>query len=304
MNSQEKGKEMNENSALGRTFRKTALLAATIAISASLTLSAGAAEVDKALHDALPETYKTAGVNVAAFNDWPPDEFVENGELKGWSVDMAKAMSERLGVPFKFEATSFEIIIPGLASKRYDAGFSSFGVTPERLEVLDFIPQRKEGTGYAFLAGKGFKIESEKDLCGHSVALLTGAWDFQYLTKVSAEQCDTAGLKPIDLQQFTTQNAAELAVSSGRVEFVAAGSAKLAYLAKQTGKYEMASLVSNAVYNGIGVRKGDPLGPALKGALQAMIDDGSYKEIMAKWGVDGTGTLDKAILVTKENPNP
>jgi hypothetical protein len=37
--------------------------------------------------------YQSKGVNVAVFNDWPPDEFVENGELKGWSVDMAKAMS-------------------------------------------------------------------------------------------------------------------------------------------------------------------------------------------------------------------
>lgn len=265
-------------------------------------LTANAAEVDKALHDALPANYQADGVSVAVFNDWPPDEFVENGELKGWSVDMAKAMSERLGVPFKFEGTSFDVIIPGLASKRFDAGFSSFGVTPERLEVLDFIPQRKEGTGYAFLKGKDLKLASEDDLCGHSVALLTGAWDFQYLTKVSEEKC--AGKKPIELQQFTTQNAAELAVSSERVEIVAAGSAKLAYLAKQTGKFDMAPFISNAVYNGIGVRKGDPLGPALKGALEAMMKDGSYKEIMAKWGVDGAGMLEKAVLVTKDNPNP
>jgi polar amino acid transport system substrate-binding protein len=285
----------------GMTFIRAAGFAAALLAS---PLFAVAAEVNKALHDALPASYQTAGVKVAAFNDWPPDEFVENGELKGWSIDMAKAMSERLGVPFAFEPTSFDVIIPGLAAKRFDAGFSSFGVTPERLEVLDFIPQRKEGTGYAYLKGKGLALQSEKDLCGHSVALITGAWDFQYLTKVSKETCVDAGSKPIDLQQFTTQNAAELAVSSGRVEIVAAGSAKLAFLAKQTGKFELAGFISNAVYNGIGVRKGDPLGPALKGALQAMIDDGSYKALMAKWGVDGAGMLDKAVLITKANPNP
>jgi len=287
---------------IGKPLRLAALLAGAAIATALAATTAGA--VDKKLHDALPANYQKDGINVAVFNDWPPDEFVENGELKGWSVDMAKAMSERLGIPFKFEATSFDIIIPGLASKRFDAGFSSFGVTPERLQVLDFVPQRKEGTGYAFLKGKDFKIEAEKDLCGHSVALLTGAWDFQYLTKVSADTCISASLKAIDLQQFTSQNAAELAVSSGRVEIVAAGSAKLAYLAKQTGKYDMAKLVSNAVYNGIGVRKGDALGPALKDALQAMMDDGSYKSIMAKWGVDGAGMLDKAVLATKDNPNP
>lgn len=279
----------------------SALLAAA-ALIAIATVQSVAGGIDQKLHDALPEEYKTNGVNVAVFNDWPPDEFMENGELKGWSVDMAKAMSEKLGVPFKLEGTSFDVIIPGLVSKRFDAGFSSFGVTEERLQSLDFVPQRREGTAYASLKGKGFNIGSEKDLCGHSVAVLTGAWDFQYLTKASAEVCQ--GTQPIDLQQFTTQNAAELAVSSGRVELVAAGSAKLQYMAKQTGTFDVSTFVSNAVYNGIGIRRGDALGPVLRDALQSMIDDGSYKALMAKWGVDGAGMLDKAVLVDQAHPDP
>lgn len=283
-----------------RTLNKLLCSAVALAASSLVAAQAQAAGVDKKLHDALPEEYQKNGIKVAVFNDWPPDEFVENGELKGWSVDMAKAMEERLGVPFKFEATSFDVIIPGLVSKRYDAGFSSFGVTEERLKALDFIPQRREGTAYASIKGKDYNINSEKDLCGHSVAVLTGAWDFQYLTKVSDEQCK--GGKPIDLQQFTTENNAELAVSSGRVELVAAGSAKLQYIAKQTGKFQVTSFVSNAVYDCIGIRKGDKLGPVLRDAVQAMIDDGTYKEIMNKWGVGGSGLIDKAVLSTADNP--
>ena len=106
------------------------LIAATVLVIA-MAASANAAGVDQTLHDAVPSEYQKNGVNVAAFNDWPPDEFVENGELKGWSIDMAKAMSEKLGIDFKFTPTSFDAIIPGLASKRFDAGFSSFGVTEE-----------------------------------------------------------------------------------------------------------------------------------------------------------------------------
>jgi polar amino acid transport system substrate-binding protein len=265
-----------------------------------LAMHAHAGGIDQKLHDALPKEYQTNGVNVAVFNDWPPDEFVESGELKGWSVDMAKAMSEKLGVEFKFTPTSFEVIIPGLVSKRFDAGFSSFGVTEERLKALDFIPQRREGTAYGSLKGKDFGIKDEKDLCGHGIAVLTGAWDYQYLKKKSDELC---GSKPIDLQQFTTENNAELAVASGRVEMVAAGSAKLRFLAKQTGKYDVSDFMSNAVYDCIGVRKGDPLGPVLRDALQAMIDDGSYKAVMAKWGVDGAGMLDKAVLIDAAHPD-
>lgn len=270
-------------------------------------LSGGAAHaegVNKALHDALPSKYKEGSVKVAAFNDWPPDEFTEDGVLKGWSIDMAHAMAEKLGVKFDITGTSFDVIIPGLVSNRYDAGFSSFGVTPERLEALDFIPQRMEGTAYAYPSTKSYQINGESDLCGHSVAVLTGAWDYQYLVKVSQATCVDKGLPPINLQQFTTQNAAELAVSSGRVEMVAAGSAKLQYLAKQTGRFTVTKFISNPVRNGIGVRRGDPLGPALRDALQAMIDDGTYEKILAKWGVNGGGMLTKAVLVTKDNPDP
>lgn len=267
-------------------------------MSAAPTQAAG---VNQKLHDAIPAEYQKNGLNVAAFNDWPPDEFVEGGELKGWSIDMAKAMSKKLGIEFKFTPTSFDAIIPGLASKRFDVGFSSFGVTKERLDVLDFVPQRKEGSAYAWLKEKSLEINDEEDLCGHSVAVLTGAWDYQYLQKVSDDICVKAGQKPIDLQQFTTQNAAELAVSSGRIEMVAAGSAKLQYLAKRTGRFKVSKLVSNAVYNGIGVRRDDPIGNVLKDALQEMIDDGSYKALMAKWGID-SGLIDKAVLVNKANP--
>lgn len=281
------------------TFKKLLNGAFLFAAIAGTALPARAAGVDQKLHNALPPDYQKNGVNVAVFNDWPPDEFVENNELKGWSVDMAKAMAEKLGVEFKFQPTSFDVIIPGLVSKRFDAGFSSFGVTEERLKALDFVAQRREGTAYASLVGKDYKINGEADLCGHSIAVLTGAWDFQYLTKLSAEQCKD---KPIDLQQFTTENNAELAVSSGRVELVAAGSAKLQYLAKQTGKFQVTTFVTNAVYNGIGLRRGDPLGPVLRDALQAMIDDGTYKAIMTKWGVAGAGMLDKAVLSTADDP--
>jgi polar amino acid transport system substrate-binding protein len=76
------------------------------------------------------------------------------------------------------------------------------------------------------------------------------------------------------------------------------------YLAKQTGKFKVSTLVSNPVQNGIGLRSGDPLGPILRDALQAMIDDGSYKTILETWGVGGNGLLTKAVLVTKTDPDP
>jgi len=82
-----------------------------------------------------------------------------------------------------------------------------------------------------------------------------------------------------------------------------AGSAKLAYMAKQTGQMKVSPLTLQAVNSCIGVRKGDPLGQVLTDAIQSMIDDGSYEKIMAKWGLDDGGMLKQAQLVTEAHPD-
>ncbi|MDW9923478.1 transporter substrate-binding domain-containing protein [Sinorhizobium meliloti] len=258
------------------------------------------AEVIPALHDALPQEYKENGVKAAVFNDWAPDEFQDaDGQLKGWSVDIAKEMEERLGVPFTFEGTSFDAVIPGLQSKRFDAGFSSFGTTAERLKTLDFVSQRKIGTSFAYPADSKLDIKTAADACGLTVAVLNGSWDLGLLEKLNDNECKD---NPVTMQTHGTQAQAELAVRSQRAQATVAGSVKLAYMAKQTGDLKVSELVLSPVNSCIGVRKGDPLGQVMTDAIQSMIDDGTYEKIMAKWGLNDSGMLTKALLITEENP--
>lgn len=259
------------------------------------------ADAIPALHDALPQEYRDNGINAAVFNDWAPDEFTDSdGQLKGWSVDIAKEMEQRLGVKFTFEGTSFDAIIPGLQSKRFDAGFASFGTTEERLKALDFVAQRKIGTSFAFPQDSKLTIKNSEDACGLTIAVLNGSWDIGLLEKLNKNECKD---KPVVLQTHGTQAQAELAVRSKRADATVGGSLKLAYMAKQTGDLKISELVLSPVNSCIGVRKGDPLGKVLADTIQSMIDDGSYKKIMEKWGIADSGMLDKALLVTEENPD-
>jgi polar amino acid transport system substrate-binding protein len=257
---------------------------------------------DAALHNAVPAQYRSSGVKVAVFNDWPPDEFVSNGQLTGWSVDLAHAMAAVLNLKFTYTPTSFDAVLPGIQNGRFDAGFASFGITSQRLQVLSFIPERSDGETYADLKSSHIDITSLSQLCGRSIAVLTGAFDYQYLLSESKAVCTSKGKKAISLQQFTTQTEAELAVLSGRAQLTAGGSADLGYLVKQQPKMQLSSLVVNPVYNCIGVRKGDKLGTDLANALQQLIDDGVYKKIMQKWGIEGL--VSKGMLATQSDPDP
>jgi polar amino acid transport system substrate-binding protein len=290
----------SSSSSSSSTSASSSTAAASAAASAAATY-AGVSE-DTALRGALPSQYLSNGVKVAVFNDWAPDEFVQNGQLTGWSVDLAHAMAAVLNVKFSYTPTSFDAILPGIQNGRFDAGFASFGVTPQRLQVLDFIPERSDGETYASLASDNLNITALSQLCGKTVAVLTGAFDYTYLQGESKSVCTTAGKPAISLQQYTTQTAADLAVISGRVQLTAGGSGDLGYLVKQQSKLALSSLVVNPVYNCIGVRKGDKLGTALSGALQDLINDGVYKQIMTKWGINGL--VSKGLLATAANPDP
>jgi polar amino acid transport system substrate-binding protein len=273
----------------------TASSASTSAASDPTSAAAGGS--DPALAELVPADLRTS--TIAVFGDWAPEEYVENGEVKGWSVDLMKAMADRLGADFTYEATGFDAIIPGLGNGRYAAAVASLGVTPERLATVDFVPLQKEGTAFGWKSGSDLSISTIEDACGKSVAVLTGAFEYQYLTENNAQLCGDA---PMDIQQFKDQPSAELAVASGRVQLVAAGSGKLKYTAKQTGQLEVSDLLINAVYNGVGIPKDSTMGPALEAALQSVIDDGTYAKIRADWGVTSQGDLTDAVLITEANP--
>jgi polar amino acid transport system substrate-binding protein len=269
--------------------------------SASVASYPGVTE-DTALHNQVPSKYISNGVSVAVFNDWAPDEFLQNGELTGWSVDLAHAMAAVTGLKFTYTATSFDAVLPGIQNGRFDAGFASFGITPTRLQALDFIPERSDGETYASLASSGIDITALSQLCGKSVGVLTGGFDYTYLQTESKSVCTSAGQPAITLKQYTTQADADLAVISGRVTLTAGGSGDISYLVKQQPKLALSKLVVNPVYNCIGVRKGDKLGTVLADALQQLINDGVYKKIMAKWAVGGL--VSKGMLATAATPDP
>lgn len=269
---------------------------------ASTGSSAQALTKDAALYKQVPAKYKQNGVKVAVFNDWPPDEFMNNGTLEGWSVDLAHDLSTLLGVKFSYTPTSFDAVLPGIQNGRFDAGFASFAPTSDRLKVLDFIPERSDGTAYASLKSSNITITKLSDICGHSVAVLTGAFDYQYLTKANSTTCKPQNKPAIQLKQFTTQSAAQLAMTSRRVQVVAAGSATLGYLAKQDPQITVSKFVANPLYNCIGVRKGDPLGKVLADGMQKLIDMGVYKQVMDKWGVGNLYPVTKGMLITESDP--
>jgi ABC-type amino acid transport substrate-binding protein len=81
-----------------------------------------------------------AGVIVVSTDPaYPPQSFLNDaGEYEGFDIDVAMEIAQRLGVEVEFTDPTFDAVVAGNWSDRWDMSVGSITVTEERTEVLDF----------------------------------------------------------------------------------------------------------------------------------------------------------------------
>ena len=64
---------------------------------------------------------------------------MEDGEYKGFDLELAQAIADDLGLELKIENVDFDTIVPGVASgTKYDMGIAAITATPEREKEVGF----------------------------------------------------------------------------------------------------------------------------------------------------------------------
>src|SRR5262245_44910693 len=85
------------------------------------------------------EAVKQKGVLVAGSSaEYPPFEYVADGKLVGYDVDMAEEITRRMGVRVAWEKIDFKGIVAALTAKRVDVLITALTWTPERAERIAF----------------------------------------------------------------------------------------------------------------------------------------------------------------------
>lgn len=71
--------------------------------------------------------------------EYEPFEYMEDGEYKGFDLELAQAIADDLGLELKIENVDFDTIVPGVASgTKYDMGIAAITATPEREKEVSF----------------------------------------------------------------------------------------------------------------------------------------------------------------------
>ena len=245
----------------------------------------------------LPDSVAGDGtLTVGTDTSYAPAEFLaEDGRTPvGFDVDLSKALAAVFGLKENTVSSTFDSIIPSVGSK-YDIGISSFTVTKERMQAVDFVTYFKAGSTYVVQKGNPNKVDSS-NLCGVKVAVQTGTTQEEEVNKAN-EQCKADGKDAIDIQSSKLQTDVTTAVASGKASIFYADSTVSAYAIKQTGDtLETLGEDAGGVPEAVAIKKGDTkTAEAVQKAIQKLMDDGTYKKILDTWGV-GSGAIDKAEI--------
>src|SRR5690606_37057809 len=110
---------------------------------------------DEAAVALLPADIKDSGVLVMGTDaDYPPNEFKDTeGNPAGWGVELAEAVSAKLGLTPEWEILSFDSILPRIEEGVVNMGASSFTDNLERQKTVDFVNYLNAGSQWAAAAG-------------------------------------------------------------------------------------------------------------------------------------------------------
>lgn len=229
-----------------------------------------------------------------------PNQFLNpDGARDGLNVDMCGAIAERLGLELEWTNLAFPGLVPGLQAKRYDALCTAIFINPDRLQIMNMVPYVQWGEGLMVpkesTLGGGCEFKSGEpesyngcfdSLAGKTVAVAAAGTTNQHLTAQS-ERMVAAGLEAIEMRAFDTNADTLQAVASGQADAAYVNDPqayffinrtddgfKVAFEGNSPNKLALATLKENVA-----------LAEALQWALEQMKADGSYEEILKKWGV-------------------
>jgi polar amino acid transport system substrate-binding protein len=254
-----------------------------------------AAKEDAGLSAKVPEELKSRGVlRVGTDASYPPFESIgeDDKTVVGLDADLAKAIGETLGVKAEMVPTAWDGIIPALKSKRFDVIMSAMDDTAERQKQVDYVDYMNV-PAFGLLVPKGNPdgLQSFEDLCGKPVAVQKGTTQLD-ATEAASKACD----QPMKIRTFPTEADAQLQVRTGRAVADVTDQVVAVYVASSAGggKLDAVPLPDTPPsIKGIAVRKDDQeLRDAVQAALTKLHADGTYQEVLKKWGFPN-GAIDE-----------
>lgn len=240
--------------------------------------------VDPELTELLPEGIVEKGrIDVAVDIPFPPMAMYDDANREiGFDPELGRLLGQKLGIDVSLNKQAFDSVIPSLQAGKNDIIMSGMNDTPERQATLSFVDYTHGGFAIAVKKGNDAGIETQRDLCGLTVSVQKATVQGDLLR---AMDCG------VNVMELPSDLDAQTALRAGKSQAYVADAVVAEYVVATTEDGEAFDIVRDPenpagfepVYSGIGILKDETeLIEAVRAALQALIDEGSYQAVLER----------------------
>ena len=252
------------------------LLVATMLFASGQAESGAAAGEDTSLDYILDKGELVLGLD----DSFPPMGFrSEEGEIVGFDIDLAREVTERMGVELALQPIDWDSKILDLNSKDIDVIWNGLTITAEREDKITFSkPYIANRQIVIVQADSG--IETKVDLDGATVGLQLGS-SAQDAVEAEPDVLDTFA----ELARYQDNVQALLDLEVGRIDAVVVDEILgRYYISQKPDTFAVAKEHFAEEEYGIGFRKGEvAFRDRVDELMDEMVADGTAAEISRKW---------------------
>lgn len=219
------------------------------------------------------EEEETNKLTMATNAEFPPFEYVENGEIVGADIEIAQAIAGKLGMELEIINTDFDGALMGASTGKYDMAVAGITANEDRKKNMNFSDSYYKAS-QAIIVMADSDIATAADLKGKKVSCQEGTTGETFLIDEKYE-----------IQSYKTGAEAVAALTAGKVDAVVIDNqVAIALSEKQDGATKVLDEALTQEEYAIAFEKGDDeLTEKVNKALKELKEEGKLAEIFEKY---------------------
>jgi polar amino acid transport system substrate-binding protein len=223
-------------------------------------------------------------IRIASEGARPPYNYIDNGELAGFEIELGHELCARMNIACSFVAQDWDSMIPGLIEHQYDAILAAMEISDERREKIAFTkPYVRMPASFIVNSKSSLHDISPEGLAGKTIGVENGGPEQAFAEDV---------YKKSEVKRYASLEEAILDLAEERIDTALGDKDAVIDFLKNRREGKCCKLLADAprdpAYFGegiaIGLRKEDTaLRAAFDNAIDAVMADGTFAKIRAKY---------------------
>ena len=240
---------------------------------------------------------------VATEDDYPPFEFLVNGQPTGYDHELLELLRAKVDFEIRQEIMPWQGLLPGVAEGKYDVALTAAIITDERIQTLDFTMPITESTIAYVKRKEDSSIQAIADLSGKTLGVQAGGASFEAVADLEAT-LKASGGKPGEVIQYGNFTEAYQGLVEQQVDAVLNNIVSLSVLVNEKPSfYELGARIIPKDYAAWAVQRGNQeLLDFLNQFLTTVRETGELQQLQEKWLKITFDNLPTVPLLPGERP--